>query len=303
MIVLITQGDPRGIGPEIAVKAVKLLKPSLRKRVILVGVRDVFIKAGWSPLLSPLLPVELPHTSDKKRYAALSSFKSLEIAVKLIRNRLASAVVTAPISKEAWIYAGIKFNGHTDYFRKMFKQELLMSFKKGKIISGVVCEHVPIKKISKYIKKENLINKINLLESLILKLGVKEASIAVSGLNPHCGENGTIGREEINQIIPALKYLRVKKKKVYGPFNPDDCLRMNLYGKVGGCLFMYHDQIIPLLKVLSLNKNDIVHITWGLDFIRTSPTHGTAFDIAWKNMADPTSMLEAVKTAFNFFHD
>ncbi len=303
MIVLITQGDPRGIGPEIAVKAVKLLKPSLRKRIVLVGVRDVFIKAGWSPLLSPLLPVEVPYTSDKKKYAALSSFKSFEIAVKLVKNHLAGAVVTAPISKDAWIYSGIRFTSHTDYFRKLFKKDLLMSFKKGKIISALVCEHVAIKEISKYIKRENLINKINLLESLILKSGVKKASIAVSGLNPHCGENGLIGKEEIEEIIPALKYLKLKKKKVYGPFNPDDCLKMNLCDKVEGCLFMYHDQLIPLLKALSLNKNDIIHITWGLDFIRTSPTHGTAFDIAGKNIADPTSMFEAIKTAFNLSHD
>ncbi|MGC8867009.1 MAG: 4-hydroxythreonine-4-phosphate dehydrogenase PdxA, partial [Elusimicrobiales bacterium] len=239
------------------------------------------------------------YTSDEKKYAGLSSFRSFEVAVKLIKNRCASAVVTSPISKEAWLYSGTGFNGHTDYFRKVFKKDVLMSFKKGKIISAVVCEHIPLKEVSRYVKKKNLINKITLLHSLLLRLGIKKPSIAVSGLNPHCGENGNISTEEISEIIPAVKYFKLKSKKVSGPFNPDDCLRMNIEGRVDASLFMYHDQLIPLLKVLSLNKNDIVHITWGLGFVRTSPTHGTAYDIAWKNKADCTSMLEAIKTAFS----
>ncbi len=123
--------------------------------------------------------------------------------------------------------------------------------------------------------------------------------ILITGINPHCGEGGIIGNEEEKVIKPVIKNLRKKGFFIEGPFNSDDILKKYLERKAGGALFIYHDQLIPLLKFLD-KKNNIVHLTWGLGFIRTSPTHGTAFDIAGKGLADETSMFEAIKEAFRF---
>jgi len=118
----------------------------------------------------------------------------------------------------------------------------------------------------------------------------------VAGLNPHCGDNGVIGQEEFREIIPAIREINKAGINVFGPYNSDDILKKYSDKKAIGGFFMYHDQLIPLLKFLG-DKNDIVHITWGLDFVRTSPAHGTAFDIAYKNTADETSMYEAIRAA------
>lgn len=298
MIVLITQGDHIGIGPEVTVKALKAIQPDLRKNIIVVGSREVFLKVGWDSNLVSLFPVEITGISDPEKKSAVLSFKSLNTAVKLIKKGLADAVVTSPVSKKNWLNSGINFNGHTDYFRKLFKRDLLMAFKKEKIIAGLLCEHVPLKKVSDYVKKENIIKKTILLKSLLSRFKINNAKIGIASLNPHCGEEGSIGDEEIKEILPALKYLRSRKINITGIFNPDDIVRLTVDGKINGSLFMYHDQLIPLLKVMDLKNNTTVHITWGLDFPRTSPAHGTARDIAGKNKADPSSMIEAIKTAF-----
>lgn len=298
MRLIVTSGDPGGVGPQISVDAIKRLSSSQRKRIILVGSEEFLKKAGWDYNLTPLIPVDFIDREREKR-AAFISFKSLEVSIKLIKKGVASGLVTAPISKQLWLKYGIGYHGHTDYFRKVFKRELLMCFMKGKIIAGLLTEHTPLKEVSKYVKKDAIVKKSLLLLELLKRFKIKKPRLAIACLNPHCGENGKIADEEIKEIIPAVKKLKKMGVNARGPLNPDDCIKKALDNSIDASLFIYHDQLIPLLKVLDLNKNDIVHITWGLDFIRTSPTHGTAKDIAWKGKADCLSMLCAIKTAFN----
>lgn len=302
MSILITIGDPLGIGPEIIIKTLKKLSSEKRKRLIIVGSPFFLKRAGWNSNLCDILPVEY-EISDINKRAALISFKSVDVASKLAQKGWAKAVVTAPISKKRWFCLDIPYNGHTDYFRKKFKKDLLMCFVRKNIVTSLLTEHVAIKDVNKYVKKNVIIKKSKMLCDFLKKLNVKTPKIAISCLNPHCGENGNYGVEEIKHIKPAINYLNRKKFKVIGPLNPDDCIKKNIVGEVHGCLFLYHDQLIPLIKAVDFNKNDIVHVTYGLDFVRTSPTHGTADDIAGKNIADETSMKTAVDMAFKLSYD
>ncbi|MCX7905806.1 MAG: 4-hydroxythreonine-4-phosphate dehydrogenase PdxA [Elusimicrobiales bacterium] len=299
-MILITLGDPLGIGPEITIKAIKRLSLSNRKKIILIGNEYIFRKAGWYGDLCPIINSGFTKSVNNltEKDAAFESFKSLEVATKLISKDLSLGCVTAPISKNLWLSYGIPYNGHTDYFRKVFKKDFLMCFVRKSIISGIVTEHIPLKDVSKNINKNTIIFKVRLLYDLLKKLKIKFPSIAISCLNPHCGEKGKIGTEEIKHIKPAIIYLKRLGFKILGPFNPEDCIKKNISGEINASLFMYHDQLIPLIKSIDLSKNDIVHITWGLGFIRTSPAHGCARDIAWKNVADSLSMYEAIKMAF-----
>ncbi|MCX7641140.1 MAG: 4-hydroxythreonine-4-phosphate dehydrogenase PdxA [Elusimicrobiales bacterium] len=304
MSILITLGDPLGIGPEVTIKAIKRLSNSKRKKIILVGNEYIFRKAGWEGNLCPILNSGFTKNVDNltKKDAAFESFKSLEVATKLISKGLSLGCVTAPISKNLWLSYGIPYNGHTDYFRKVFKKDFLMCFLRKNIISGIVTEHIPLKDVSKNINKNLIVFKVKLLYDFLKKLKIKFPSVAISCLNPHCGEEGKIGVEEIKYIKPAISYLKKLGFKVLGPFNPEDCIKKNINGEINASLFMYHDQLIPLIKSIDLKKNDIVHITWGLGFVRTSPAHGSAQDIAWKNIADYLSMYKAIEMTLRLLY-
>lgn len=301
MKVLITQGDPKGIGPEITIKALKRLPANKRKKILLIGDKKTFERFGWNSNLCSLIAISHLSQYRKKeisfKEAGEISFKSLELSLKLISKNKKSALVTAPISKKSWNMAGIKYMGHTDYFRKRFKKELLMCFSKQNINTALITEHIPLKEVHKYIKKKNIVSK-SLIFLDMIKNEKRKAKILFTGLNPHCGEMGLLGKEETNELIPAINFLKKKGINAKGPFNPEDIFSIYNKENVDGAIFMYHDQLIPLIKTIN-RINDIVHITWGLGFIRTSPTHGTAFDIAGKNIADETSMLNAIEKAMS----
>lgn len=303
MSVLITIGDPLGIGPEVIVKTLKKLEKEKRRKIVIVGSVFFLKKAGWDANLCEILPVEYDDISDKNTRAALISFKAVELACKFAQKGWVKAIVTAPISKKRWFYANIPYNGHTDYFRKKFNRELLMSFVRKKVIGSILTEHIALKDVSRYVKRGIIIRKAKMLFDFLKKLKFKNPKIGISCLNPHCGENGKYGNEEIKHIKPAVKYLNNDGFKIIGPMNPDDCIRKNMNGEIAGSLFFYHDQLIPLIKAIDFSKNDVVHITYGLDFIRTSPTHGSADDIAGKGLADETSMMAAVDMALKLSYD
>jgi len=305
MKVLITQGDPKGIGPEVIVKALKILPANKRKKIILIGDKKTFERFGWNSNLCSLIGISHLSPYRKKeisfKEAGEISFKALELSIKLIEKNKKLALVTAPISKKSWNTAGIKYMGHTDYFRKKFKKELLMCFSKQDINTALITEHMPLKEVHKHIEKRNIVSK-SLIFLDMIKKEKRKVKILFAGLNPHCGETGLLGKEEINELIPAINFLKKKGINAKGPFNPEDIFYIYNKENAAGAIFMYHDQLIPLIKMLN-RTNDIVHITWGLGFIRTSPTHGTAFDIAGKNIADETSMLNAIEKAMNLSKD
>ena len=204
-------------------------------------------------------------------------------------------MVTAPISKASFELAGINFPGHTELLAERGNaKNYAMTFISNKMNCALVTIHDPINKISKNLKKGKIKSVINTVkQSLINDFKVANPKIAVLGLNPHAGENGRIGDEEIKIIIPALNELG--DKNIEGPFVPDAFFANKLYKKFNIVVGMYHDQVLIPFKMMNFNSG--VNYTAGLNFIRTSPDHGTAFDIAGKNIADPSSILEAFKVA------
>ncbi|HOW90407.1 MAG TPA: 4-hydroxythreonine-4-phosphate dehydrogenase PdxA, partial [Elusimicrobiales bacterium] len=230
--------------------------------------------------------------------AGLASFKAVERALELLKAGHADALVTAPVSKEAWRLAGIKHTGHTDLFRYAASSEPLMGFSSGRVRTALITEHFPLKRVSSVITKELVIKKALLFSDALKAGGIKRPRITLAALNPHSGDGGLLGMEEIRVLRPAVLKLRAKGLDISGPAPSDAAWREHLAGLSDGLLCTYHDQALTPLKILP-GSGRTVHWTWGLPFIRTSPAHGTAFDIAGTGKADPTSMTEAILYAAN----
>lgn len=296
-VLLVSCGDPNGIGPEIAVKAIKKAGWQIRKNTVLIGPADVFKKSGWNADLCAVLNVSCekfvlkPGRADAK--AGLISFKAFSLACRLAGEGFGAAVVSAPVSKEAWLMAGLPYMGHTCYLKKAFNVEPVMSFHCGNFNSFLITEHLPLREVPAAITEKKIISKVKSFASSF-KLA-RGARILISGLNPHCGENGALGREELVSISRAILKLRRSGLSVLGPLNSEDVFSRYSSIKADAAVFMYHDQLLAPLKMIYRYP---VHATWGLPFVRTSPAHGTAFDIAWKNRADSRGMLAAMEFAF-----
>ena len=295
--ILITAGDPLGIGPEITVKALKSAAVRRACSPFVTGDTAALKRAGWTPSLCPLLPVDAPGLDfSRPRPTAAgggASLKAVLLSVKLIRSGFFDALVTAPVSKEAWALAGAPAPAHTDLFRLLEKREPLMLFSRGRVNAALVTEHVPLKRLAAGLTKELVKGKARLFNSALKALGKKSPLIALCALNPHAGDGGVIGGEELKTLLPAVVELKKEGLRIAGPSPSDAAWADHLSGKSDGLLCLYHDQALAPLKVAP-GKGPAVHWTWGLSFTRTSPAHGTAFDIAWKNKADPEGMKAAI---------
>lgn len=296
-LIAITAGDPLGIGPEVTVQALK--DPQVRAvcRVLLIGEPRTLQTAGFTDELAGLLPIEHPQSAPHQkaepcRWAGEVSFKALQTACKLASQEQVKAVVTAPISKQSWGLAGINFTGHTEFLRAHYGKTALMMFSSGALKCALVTEHFAIKDLPKVITPQRIERACLDFNTALKKMGIKRPHIALSSLNPHGGDNGRFGKEERLILLPALETLRRKGVLVQGPFPVDSLWLAHRHGNFDGILCMYHDQALLGLKLAA--KEPIVHITAGLDFLRVSPTHGTAFDIAGKHRADPSSMKAAL---------
>ncbi len=265
--VLITAGDPRGIGPEVTKKA--LQDPEIR------GLANFFV-------IEP---------EDR------TGFDAIKKAVGLLKNKKADALVTAPVNKEAINRSGIFFQGHTEYLAKATDtKRFAMMLCGGKLKVTTVTRHIPLKKVSNILTQEKIIEASKLTDYALKKyFGINEPRIGVCALNPHCGEGGKIGKEEQNIIIPAIKKIKRYVSGIQGPISGDVIFYMAYHEKLDAVISMYHDQGLGPLKMVAFEKG--VNVTLGLPFIRTSPDHGTAYDIAGKDMANPCSMKEAIKLA------
>lgn len=254
-------------------------------------------KAGWTPELCPLLPVDARGLKFSKpgptAAGGKASLEAVRSAYKLVKAGLFDALVTAPVSKEAWAMAGAPAPAHTDLFRLLERREPLMLFSRGRINAALVTEHVAIKDLHRKLTKELVKQKARLFRSALEALGRKKPSITLCALNPHAGDGGVIGREEIERLIPAAAELRAAGMKITGPLPSDAAWAAHLAGSSDGLLCLYHDQALAPLK-MAPGAAPAVHWTWGLSFPRTSPAHGTAFDIAWKKKADPAGMAGAI---------
>jgi 4-hydroxythreonine-4-phosphate dehydrogenase len=295
--IIITAGDPLGIGPEITVKALR--NPAVRRACLpcVIGDTAALKRAGWTPALAPLLPADAGKLDFSRpgpsAAGGAASLKAVLTAVKLIKSGAFHALVTAPVSKQAWALAGAPAPAHTDLFRLLEGREPLMLFTRGRINAALVTEHVPVGKLSATLTKGLIRQKALLFRDALEALGLSRPRVAVCALNPHAGDGGVIGEEEIRTIGPVVDGLKRAGLRISGPLPADAAWAAHLAGAGDGLLCLYHDQALLPLKV-SPAKTPAVHWTWGLSFPRTSPAHGTAFDIAWKGKADPSGMAAAV---------
>lgn len=296
-LILITAGDPLGIGPEIVAKALSSPRARSAAELVVIGDARALLKAGLKPGAARVLPVEAagraPAARGPRAASGLASFRAVELALKLLKKSRGAALVTAPVSKEAWRLAGVKHTGHTDLFREETGVEPLMAFTLGKVRAALVTEHIPLARLPGKIKKALVIEKARLFAGALRRLGIVRPRIALAALNPHAGDGGLLGMEELRELGPAAARLRSEGLRVLGPLPTDAAWSAHLKGLSDGVLCLYHDQALGPLKVLP-GACGAVHWTWGLPFIRTSPAHGTAFDIAGRGKADPSSMIEAI---------
>ena len=235
--------------------------------------------------------------ADGGKYALLS----LEAATRDLAEGKIDVLVTAPFSKENVAKAGFNFPGHTEYLAEMSgDKEALMVLVSGNLRVALVTTHIPIKEISSKLQKDLIVSKIEAFEQSLKKdFGLIRPRIAVFGLNPHAGENGKIGEEEQQTIIPAIQAAKNKGVLAFGPYPADGFFGSPLRQQFDGVLAMYHDQGLTAFKALCFD--DGVNFTAGLPIVRTSPDHGTAFDIAGKMEADEQSLRSAIFLAVDIY--
>jgi len=283
--IAITVGDPAGIGPEIVLKAIARQK---KWRVSFLVVGD--LQGANHGALGSHKP---------NAVCGKIAIENIKIAVDLIKNGKADALVTAPISKEAINLAGFKWPGHTEYLAHLTgAKKFAMMLAGGSLRVVLATRHIALKDVAKSLKTQEIYDAIILTADYLKKhFKIKDPKIAVCALNPHAGEAGLFSDEEKRIIMPAIEKASRNVKNIIGPLPADSLFYNACKGKYDAEIVMYHDQGLVPLKMIA--RNSAVNITLGLPFVRTSPAHGTAFDIAGKGIADPSSMIEAIKLAVN----
>lgn len=229
------------------------------------------------------------------------AFRSLEAATNALAEGKIDILITAPINKENIQSPDFKFPGHTEYLDEKFgKGNSLMFLVSDDLRVAVVTGHIPVTRVAQELTTEKILKKIQLLnKSLIQDFAIRKPKIAVLGLNPHAGDNGVIGNEEKNIIIPAIEKAKAEGIVAYGPYPADGFFGNGTYKNFDAILAMYHDQGLIPFKTIAFNNG--VNYTAGLSVVRTSPDHGTAYDIAGKGLASEESFRKAIYTAIDIF--
>lgn len=312
--VIVTSGDPSGIGPEVTLKAAQVCRTPfvvvadidhMRKLSAELGLDLVIdlwksgqklkpktlsiIQHTWSAEIKPGKP------NDKNSDGILSSIKS---AVEQVKIGNACALVTNPINKFVLYESGFKFPGHTEYLASLSdkKKYSVMMLANSHLRVIPVTIHNSIAKIPELLTFDAIYQTIIIVKQDLQKFfGISEPKIAVCGLNPHAGERGKLGNEDETIIKPVILKLQSEGVNAKGPLPADSLFHPSARNKFDCVIGMYHDQVLPIVKALDFEKT--VNITLGLDFIRTSPDHGTAYDIAGKNVANAESLITAIDTA------
>ena len=306
--IAITMGDPTGIGPEIVAKTISspeildICDPViLGDEKVLMDATKTLEAGSLNPEvriknLSNLDPTKIIHGKpDRDCGEAMVAY--IKGAVSMICDDEAEAVVTAPINKEAISRVGLKFIGHTEFLADLTKAErFCMMLASDKLRVSLVTTHAPLKDVPKLLSREKIVEKTMLTYRAMVDLfGISSPRIGVASLNPHGGEGGIFGEEEETIIRPAVEEAKRSGANVDGPLPSDTLFCKAHEGAYDAVVAMYHDQGLIPLKLLSFRES--VNVTLGLPIIRTSVDHGTAYDIAGKGVADPTSLINAVKMA------
>jgi 4-hydroxythreonine-4-phosphate dehydrogenase len=295
-VIAITLGDPDGIGPEVVAKS--LAANSLSCSVLVVGSRRHYPVGGMRVLADAgqvrpgeaafLEVVEAADGTDP-------SFHWVRAAVDLALRGQVQAVVTAPVSKDKWLASGLPFRGHTDFFATISPPSPpAMFFWSPGLKVALFTHHVPLRDVFAQLQRGRITAFVRRVDGELRRLFGQDFTYLFSGLNPHAGENGRLGSEEIEVIVPAMSDLQ-DEMRVTGPFPPDVVFVKARSLKGAVVIAWAHDQGLIPFKLL--HGGDGVQLTLGLPFVRTSPVHGTAFDIAGQGVADPSSMLAAIRLA------
>jgi 4-hydroxythreonine-4-phosphate dehydrogenase len=236
-------------------------------------------------------------------YAGEASLKALEAAARDLADGKLDAIVTGPINKANTKSDKFNFNGHTEFFETRFRSSGVLMLMVNELLRvGVVTSHIPLSKVNEYIVQDTILNKLRIMNNALLSdFTIRSPRIAVLGLNPHAGDNGLLGDEEQNEIIPAIAIAQEEGILAFGPFPADGFFGAGSYTKFDAVLAMYHDQGLIPFKALATEGG--VNFTAGLPVVRTSPAHGTAFEIAGKNEASPDSFRKAIYLACDIFRN
>ena len=317
----ITHGDVNGIGYELIIKTLsdsrilELFTPviygsskvaSYHKKILDAGELNFTIirsaeqvhdgRANMINLFQQEIKIDLGQSTP---IAGDAAFQALEAAVRDLKNGRIDALVTAPINKQNIQSEQFQFPGHTEYFADKFEsRDVLMLMVSNNIRIGVITGHVALCEVPRMITREKILKIVRLLnQSLIQDFGIRKPRIAILGLNPHAGDKGVIGTEEEKEIIPAIQQAFDEGILTFGPYAADGFFGSAAYNEFDGILAMYHDQGLIPFKTLSFKSG--VNFTAGLPIVRTSPAHGTAYNLAGKNLASTDSFREALYLAID----
>ena len=321
----ITQGDGNGIGYEVIIKALadaRILDgftPVIygsskifgfyRKQIHNLEQLDTYVinsakdaKAKKINILNCLPDNVYVEPGQATPDSAKSAITALERAVADLKSGDIDVLVTGPINKRAMTNAGFGFTGHTEYLKQEFGvKDVAMFMISSQLKIGVVTGHIPLKNVPSSITAEKILTKLRLMNaSLKRDFGIAYPKIAVLGLNPHCGDDGLLGDEEETIIAPAVKAANDEGIMAFGPYSPDGFFGLGNYSKFDAVLAMYHDQGLIPFKALAFENG--VNYTAGLPIVRTSPDHGTAYEMAGRDEADPRSMMASIFAAIDVFN-
>ena len=326
LIVGISQGDSNGIGYEVIIKALadarildfftpvvygsSKLFGFYRKLIHDIDNPDIYVinsakdaepkKVNIVNCLPDNVYAEPGQASPESAKAAIIS---LQRAVKDMKAGCIDILVTAPINKRAMNAQGFGFTGHTEYLEKEFgSSDSTMMMVSPQMKVGFVTGHIPLRDVPKALTTESILSKLRIIKASLQKdFGIIDPRIGVLGLNPHCGDGGLLGDEEQQIIIPAVKAAAEEGIQAFGPYSPDGYFALGNYSRFDATLAMYHDQGLAPFKAVAFA--DGVNFTAGLPIIRTSPDHGTAYDMAGRDEADPSSMMSAIYTAIDIYRN
>ncbi len=323
-LIAIPMGDPAGIGPEIVLKTLADADIQNMARCVVVGSRKVMEHALGYPG-SPNLEIVSVKDPEDGRYEAgtlnlidldnvdmdafevgkvsgmcgRAAYDYIAKSIELANAGKVDAVSTTPINKESLKAGGVNFIGHTEIFSALTRTpDPLTLFEVNNLRVFFLTRHVSLRKACDLVTKERLIDYVIRCTEALRKLGVTEGTMAIAGLNPHSGEHGLFGDEEVKEVFPAVEELQKMGYKVAGPIGADSVFSQALHGKYNSVLSLYHDQGHIATKTLDFERT--ISITAGMPILRTSVDHGTAFDIAGKGIASAVSMKEAVRLAVKY---
>ena len=323
IIVGISVGDLNGIGPEIIIKCyedprvlelntpvifasgktMQFFKTHLNSKINFFNIdspeKIVHGKVNVVNVWNEPVKIEFGQTDKKIGEYAI---KSLEAATTALKDGLIDVLVTAPINKSNIQSDKFNFPGHTDYLAKALNGKSLMFMVSDDLRVGLLTDHVPLKDASESITEDLIKEKIaTVIKSLKQDFGIRKPKVAVLAINPHAGDNGVIGNEDDTILKPTLEKIKSDGSLVYGPYSADSFFGSNTYKNFDAIIASYHDQGLIPFKTIAFGQG--VNFTAGLDKVRTSPDHGTAYEIAGKGIADESSMKHAIYTAIQIFRN